>query len=175
MVVEDFVSGMIRIAPLVGMLGSLVTTLVAVFVFREAKAIRQADWRSRNNERWSQFNDFILRYDYSHRWGEIIRGRVDWGDLEQKDFQVIYQFLNVLSHQYQLGKIQLMPWQYVRKSVGDNILYFDHFWDELNSHLRIDGWSRDFVDELDAQVKRARQARLTPPVLPRRRFLGLVG
>lgn len=131
---------------------TLLTTIVAVLVYLEAKAIRKTEWFAKSSENWQSFNRLVVDADYAARWSDIIKGRLVWADLNQRDLMFIYSFLNVLIFEFNAGRAHLLDRHYAQKSVSDNILYFRHVWPQLREHLQEDGWLSDFLPAADAAI-----------------------
>jgi hypothetical protein len=137
---------------------TLLTTVVAVLVYLEARAIRHTEWFAKTEENWQAFNRLVIEADYSGRWADIIKGRIGWSELNQKDLMFIYSFLNVLVFEFNAKRARLLDRHYAEKSVGDSVLYFRHIWPDLHRHLSGDGWPVNFLQTADAAIAAAELA-----------------
>jgi hypothetical protein len=147
-----------------GIVGGLFTALI----FLEARSIRQVEWFSKTSANWQDFNRLIGDRGAADRWGDLKAGRVTWGEVTQADLFLIYAFLNVLVFEYHARRRGLLNRRYATKSILDNMLYFNAIWDDLEQHLRTDGWPLDFIDEAHRHILKTRAAASGPPPPPGR-------
>ena len=144
-----------------GIVGGIFTALI----FIEARSIRQVEWFSKTSTNWQDFGRLVLECNAADRWGELRHGRVAWSDIAQRDLMLIYAFLNVLVFEYSASRKGLLNRRYATKSIFDNLLYFNAIWDDLERHLRADGWPLDFLAEAHRHIRDTRAAApgSTPP------------
>lgn len=140
-------------------LATIVAGLFTALIFLEARSIRQVEWFSKTSANWQDFNRLIGDRGAAERWGDMKAGRVAWREITQADLFLIYAFLNVLVFEYHARRRGLLSRRYATKSILDNLVYFDAIWDDLEPHLRTDGWPLDFIDEADAHIRKTRAER----------------
>ena len=131
---------------------SVITSVIAFFVYLEARNIRKMEWFSKTAQNWQDFNSMIMEADNHGRWSKIISGEAVWGDLDQRDRMMIYSFLNVLVFEYSARKRALLEKSYADRSIQKNILYLKSIWHDLRYHLIDDGWPLQFVYAADGFV-----------------------
>jgi hypothetical protein len=146
------------ISAVVSVVLSLATTIVAVFVFWEARSIRKTEWFSKTIQNWQEFNRLVISANYGERWSEIIKGDHRWQDLNQRDYIFIYSFLNVLVFEFRAQQSHLLDRDYAHKSVRESIAYFRHIWPDLRAHLSTDGWPDEFLPFADEVISAANLA-----------------
>jgi hypothetical protein len=139
-------------------IAGIASGLFTALIFLEARSIRQVEWFSKTSANWQDFNRLIGDRDAAERWGDLKSGRVAWADVTQADLFLIYAFLNVLVFEYHARRRGLLNRRYATKSILDNVLYFNAVWDDLEPHLRTDGWPLDFIDEAHAHILKTRAA-----------------
>jgi hypothetical protein len=145
-------------------LAAIVGGLFTALIFLEARSIRQVEWFSKTSANWQDFNRLIGDRGAAERWGDLKAGRVVWQDVTQSDLFLIYAFLNVLVFEFHAGRRGLLNRRYATKSILDNVLYFNALWDDLEPHLRTDGWPLDFIDQAHRHIAKTRTA--TPDRAP---------
>lgn len=143
----------------VSALVGLLTAVLALLIFLEARRIRRVEWASASGRNWQEFNQLVLEGDRHERWGELIAGKLPWERVTQRDRMLIYSFLNVLLFEFNARSHGLLDAGYAEKSIGQNIIYLRHIWPGLLSHLTEDGWPGDFLAAADRAVRTA----LSPP------------
>ncbi len=143
-------------------LAGIVSGLFTALIFVEARSIRQVEWFSKTSANWQDFNRLIGDRGAAERWGDLKAGRVAWREVAQADLFLIYAFLNVLVFEYHARRRGLLNRRYATKSILDNILYFDAIWDDLEPHLRNDGWPVEFLAEAHRHILKTRTAKAAP-------------
>ena len=143
-------------------LAAIVGGLFTAMIYIEARSIRKVEWFSKTSANWQDFNRLIGDRNAAERWGDLKSGRVAWPEVTQTDLFLIYAFLNVLVFEYQARRRGLLNRGYATKSILDNVLYFDAIWDDLEPHLRTDGWPLDFIDEAHDHIRKTRAAAPNP-------------
>ncbi|CAN5409716.1 hypothetical protein BH10PSE4_BH10PSE4_17850 [soil metagenome] len=142
-------------------IASIIASVFAALIFIEARAIRHVEWFSKSSTNWQDFTRLILETDSADRWSMIKQGRVAWRDMTERDRFLVYGFLNVLVYEHQLYRHRVLRRGYAIKSIFDNVLYFNPIWDELEAHLRVDGWPIEFVEEARRHILKTRAAALS--------------
>jgi hypothetical protein len=132
---------------------AVVTALLALLIYFEAKRLQKVDGLSRSIGNWQDFNRLMMQKDLADRWQAIHTGQVPWAEITQQDKALIYSYLNIMVYEYQAAHSGALDKLYAQKSVGDNILYFQYIWPELLEHLKTDGWPEGFVEAADCVVK----------------------
>ena len=79
---------------------------------------------------------------------------------------VIYSFLNIVIFEYECKLNNFLKKSYADKSIGDNLMYFQHIWTGLLQHLRDDGWPESFLPYADALMAKRRVADATAGEAP---------
>lgn len=142
-------------------LAPIVTTLLALLIYFEAKHLREIDGHAKTIEHWQEFNKLVIEKELGDRWQAVYSGRLSWKDMTHRDKALIYTYLNVLRYEYLASRAGVLNRLYAHKSMGDNILSFRFIWPELYAHLRKTGWSVEFLDAANAIVLKAGQRRAT--------------
>ena len=55
-------------------IGTVVTAVIAYFVYREARSIRRIKWAFHAVGKWQEFNRFLVEAGASNRWEQIRAG-----------------------------------------------------------------------------------------------------
>ncbi|HTK36717.1 MAG TPA: hypothetical protein VL358_15715 [Caulobacteraceae bacterium] len=137
----------------------IVTALIALLIYLEAKRLRQIEWLAKSITNWQDFNKLLMDQAVATRWAAIREGQVAWSQIDQRDRQIIYAFLNVLVFEFKAARTGVLSRSYADTSVSENILYFHSLWPDLYDHLLRDGWPTDFVLFADKAIARGRRSK----------------
>jgi hypothetical protein len=107
-------------AAVIEALASLVTMIVAVLVFLEARSIRKAEGIFRQNQAWNEFGNKVAEVHKGSRIGELLMGRkvVTRDDLTPKEAFLLMSFFNVVSSEYNAYRAKSIDRNYVIHSLA---------------------------------------------------------
>lgn len=137
----------------------VVTGVIAVLVFLEARRIQDTEWLTRSVQLWQGFNQILLTDDRAARWRSFLRGEVTEADFGPDDHYVLYSYLNIIYTEYRYAKRGLLDRGYAMQSLQDNLRQVAKAGPYVIPVLRDTGYDNELVDIIEA-VSEGRELRI---------------
>ena len=113
----NFLESMESIAGPLDAVAGIGTLVVAVFVYWEARAIRQADGIFRQNQAWNEFGNAVAELYEGSRIGELLMGETVNTKLTPREAFLLMSFFNVVSSEYNAYRVRTIDKSYVIHSL----------------------------------------------------------
>jgi hypothetical protein len=89
--------------------GTLITAVIAWFVFLEARSIKQLQWLSQAADKWQEFNRLLVDGGHAERW-EAIRSGLPLGTpMNASDKRLLLMYFNIQMVEYHLIRSRILP------------------------------------------------------------------
>ena len=129
---------------------SIVTALIAGFVFMEARSIRTTEWLTRSVSMWQSFNQMLMEEDRAARWRRLLTGELPARDVTAADHYVLFSYVNIIYVEYRMARRRLLNRDYALESVADNVKQLAPSSEFIVPLLRFTGYDNEFVDLIEA-------------------------
>lgn len=130
---------------LLGALASVVTALIAILVFIEARKIRHTEWLSRSVQLWQGFNHTVLETGHAELWRKFVAGELSADDLGASDHYILFSYVNIIFTEYQYRARRLIDGAYAARSIERNLRQLAPYRDELVPKLQATGYDPRFL------------------------------
>jgi hypothetical protein len=90
-------------------IGTVVTAVIAYFVYREARSIRRIEWAFHAVGKWQEFNRFLVETGSSNRWEQIRAGLALDPPLGPTDKRTFLMYFNVQMIEFYLMQKGIVP------------------------------------------------------------------
>lgn len=127
---------------------SVVTMIVALMVFSEARSIRRAEWILRQNQAWNDINNKVAEIGDGCRIADILEGRPISPPVTPKEAFLLMSFFNVVSSEYFSLRSNLLMPAYALDSFMDTATVVSANKDWLIPFLTQRGYEQSFVRTL---------------------------
>ncbi len=135
-------------------LGSVLTAVIAAFVYAEARSIRTMEWLSRSMQNWQNFNQILLDPDRAARWRKLLAGDLPADQFRPEDHYVLFTYVNILYAEYEYARKKLIRREYALEGLTDNLKQLVPSGDLIIPLLRFTGYDNDFVDLIEVVAER---------------------
>ena len=143
----------------VGAVTGVVTAIIALLVYLEARRIRHSEWLTRSVQMWQGFNEILLTDGRAARWRSFLRGEVAESDFQPADHYVLYSYLNIIYTEYRYTKGGLLDTGYAMESLRDNLRQVAAAGPYIVRALRDTGYDNELVDLIEA-ISEGRELRI---------------
>ena len=90
-------------------IAGIMTLLVALLVYREARSIRQIEWAFNAASKWQEFNKFLVDADLSERWESLLSESEVHPPLGPKDKRALLMYFNIQMIEFYMIEKRIVP------------------------------------------------------------------
>lgn len=125
-------------------LGTALTAIFALLVYRETRRIRRSEWRSLIVEKWQSFNRFLVETNNAQRWEDVRLGRIAPADFTANDRILMLQFFNIQHVEFAASEHKLLH-ATIREAMAYDIAQMRAAAPYINTLLREAGHDQRFI------------------------------
>jgi hypothetical protein len=143
-------------------MSSVLTALLALLVFLEARSIQQTEWLTKSTAMWQDFNALLVSQPCrADSWREFLGGQRDLKDCTPSDLYIVFTYVNIIFAEWTYWRQRLLDDEYSSASLCRNMAQLSPGGEALFTLLESTGYEPAFVNVLRNPALNLSESRLS--------------